>query len=460
MSHQFKLKLAAIGLILCGATLTLQGCQSNLEDITTQTHGSQAGDGYTYGTGPDKTRPYPQTSPVNINNVGGATPKAEALSRGGNKDYTVLGQNYMVWTDCTSYQEVGTASWYGPGFHGNKTSNGELYDQKGFTAAHKNLPLPSYVKVTNLENGKAVVVRVNDRGPFHGSRIIDLSEGAAKAISMTDKGTAKVKLEYINIRGASNVTTEGGSGQGGILAGGAGGVAGAIIGAVLDKTGASNTIQNIQDIKDIAQAIESGKKPSASEIRDAAGALSEVASDLEKAANTTNQTLSSSQSQAGALAGVGGAAGAGSQTLASATSKPSVTTTTTTSTNYQGSGINKTISSTAVSNTTNVSNIPNATTNVGNLPSATTNYQLAASQVLTALAAGQPYVQFFTSSSQWRASQIQAKVQKQTPYPVLVLAEDNLYRVMVGPIKSEDLSTMVEYFKQLGYSDAFVKHIE
>lgn len=441
MSNPFKFKLATLGLIFCSATLIIQGCQSNLEDITTQTHGSQAGDGYTYGTGPNKTRPYPQTSPVNLNNVGGVTPKSEALSRGGNKDYTVLGQNYMVWTNCTSYQEVGTASWYGPGFHGNKTSNGEVYDQKGYSAAHKNLPLPSYVKVTNLENGRAIVVRVNDRGPFHGSRIIDLSEGAAKAIDMTGKGTAKVKLEYINVRGESNVTTSGGSGQGGVLAGG---VAGAIIGAVMDKTGASSTIQNIKDIKDFAQSVGSGEKPSAEAIRQAAGALSEVASDLEKAADTqnalaavnvTNQAISAAQNQG--------------------TSTPAITTTKTTTTTYSsGEGLNKTITSSAVSTTTNVET----------LPAASSNYEISyvspATQAMSALASGQAYVQFFASSSQWRASQIQAKVQKQTPYPVLVLAEDNVYRVLVGPIKNEDQQTMVEYFKQLGYADAFIKHIE
>ena len=105
----------------------------------------------------------------------------------------------MVWNGTSSYIEEGTASWYGPGFHGKKTSNGEIYNQKGYTAAHKNLPLPSYLKVTNLRNGKKVIVRVNDRGPFVDNRIIDLSEGSARALGMIGTGTSKVRIEYIKV---------------------------------------------------------------------------------------------------------------------------------------------------------------------------------------------------------------------------------------------------------------------
>lgn len=172
--------------------LLLQGC-------STSGQGS-AGGGYTYGTGPNKTRPMPQKDKVNIDGVGGAKPIYEAQRSGGcNKNYTVLGKNYMVWNGTDSYIEEGTASWYGPGFHGKKTSNGEIYNQKGFTAAHKNLPLPSYLKVTNLRNGKKVIVRVNDRGPFVGTRILDLSEGSARAIDMVGTGTAKVRIELIKV---------------------------------------------------------------------------------------------------------------------------------------------------------------------------------------------------------------------------------------------------------------------
>lgn len=185
-------KLVLLGTILCGLTF-LTACSS-------VTHGSNAGGGYSYGTGPNKTKPYPQTTKVNIQGVGGAKPIYEKQrSNGCNKDYTVLGKNYMVWRGCNSYIEEGVASWYGPGFNGKKTSNGEVYNQKGYTAAHKNLPLPSYLKVTNLTNGKKVIVRVNDRGPFVGTRIIDLSEGSARAIGMIGAGTAKVRIELINV---------------------------------------------------------------------------------------------------------------------------------------------------------------------------------------------------------------------------------------------------------------------
>lgn len=180
--------------ITLSTTLLLSGCSSNKGSGT-------ASGGYKYGTGPNKTRPMPQTSPVNLQGVGGSKPIYESQRSGGcNKDYRVLGKNYMIWNGADSYIEEGTASWYGPGFHGKKTSNGEVYNQKGYTAAHKNLPLPAYLKVTNLRNGKKVIVRVNDRGPFVGDRIIDLSEGSARAIDMVGTGTAKVRIELIKVK--------------------------------------------------------------------------------------------------------------------------------------------------------------------------------------------------------------------------------------------------------------------
>ncbi len=185
-----KLSVALLGVCL-SAALILSGCSSS---------GSRYSGGYKLGTGPNKTRPAPQTSKVDLNGVGGARISYETQRNGGcNNDYRVLGKNYMVWNGADSYVEEGIASWYGPGFHGQKTSNGEIYNQKGFTAAHKNLPLPSYLKVTNLRNGKKVIVRVNDRGPFVGSRIIDLSEGSARAIDMVGSGTAKVRIELIKV---------------------------------------------------------------------------------------------------------------------------------------------------------------------------------------------------------------------------------------------------------------------
>ncbi|ASP40736.1 septal ring lytic transglycosylase RlpA [Bacterioplanes sanyensis] len=126
------------------------------------------------------------------------TPKTEPRSVLGNPDsYEVLGQRYQVMREAHPYSEEGIASWYGMKFHGHQTSNGETYDVYAFTAAHKTLPLPSYVRVTRLDTGANVVVRVNDRGPFHQGRIIDLSYVAAKRLDMHKQGTAPVRIEVL-----------------------------------------------------------------------------------------------------------------------------------------------------------------------------------------------------------------------------------------------------------------------
>ena len=125
------------------------------------------------------------------------TPQAEPLSRGGNKPYNLFGQDYTPLVTATKHTEVGIASWYGNKFHGHLTSNGETYNMFGMTAAHKTLPLPSYVKVTNLDNKQTAIVRVNDRGPFHRDRIIDLSYSAANKLGMLQRGTARVQIELL-----------------------------------------------------------------------------------------------------------------------------------------------------------------------------------------------------------------------------------------------------------------------
>ena len=123
----------------------------------------------------------------------------EPRSRGGNGPvYTVFGKRYKVMDSAEGFSQTGTASWYGTKFHGRNTSNGERFDIYKLTAAHKHLPLPSYVRVTNLNNGKATVVRVNDRGPFHDNRIIDLSYAAAVKLGFHDKGTAPVRIEVLS----------------------------------------------------------------------------------------------------------------------------------------------------------------------------------------------------------------------------------------------------------------------
>ncbi len=124
--------------------------------------------------------------------------KDEPRSRVGNRSYAVLGKRYQVRDSAEGYVEEGMASYYGKKFHGRLTSNQEVYDMYAFSAAHKSLPLPSYVRVTNLANGKSVVVRVNDRGPFHAGRVIDLSFAAATKLGFTKQGTAKVEVRALS----------------------------------------------------------------------------------------------------------------------------------------------------------------------------------------------------------------------------------------------------------------------
>lgn len=114
------------------------------------------------------------------------------------KPYMIAGEMYYPLESGDGFTEEGVASWYGPGFHGQKTANGEIYNQKAMTAAHKTLPIPTLVSVRNLENGKEAIVRINDRGPFSKGRIIDLSEAAANRVGMVDKGTARVKITVLS----------------------------------------------------------------------------------------------------------------------------------------------------------------------------------------------------------------------------------------------------------------------
>ena len=141
---------------------------------------------------------YPDDAP-DVSLVKNAQPKYEPYSRQGNRNYTVLGKSYQVLDSGKGFKEQGHASWYGSKFHGHLTSNGETYDMYTMSAAHKNLPLPSYVKVTNLDNNKQIIVRVNDRGPFHHGRVIDLSYAAAYHLGMLARGTAKVAIETVYI---------------------------------------------------------------------------------------------------------------------------------------------------------------------------------------------------------------------------------------------------------------------
>ncbi|RMH16713.1 MAG: septal ring lytic transglycosylase RlpA family protein [Gemmatimonadetes bacterium] len=137
---------------------------------------------------------------VDLDAIPDAVPRIEPLSRYGNPpSYEVFGKTYHTLRDARGFVQEGMASWYGQEFHGRRTSSGEPYDMFAMTAAHRELPLPTYVRVTNLENGRSVVVRVNDRGPFHDteSRIIDLSYAAAYKLRIIGPGTARVRVEAI-----------------------------------------------------------------------------------------------------------------------------------------------------------------------------------------------------------------------------------------------------------------------
>lgn len=145
--------------------------------------------------------------PPLANSVPDALPRTEPRSRKGNPPfYDVFGIRYFVLSSSVGYRERGVASWYGPGFHKVRTSTGESYDMYGMTAAHKTLPLPAYVQVTNLQNGRSVVVRVNDRGPFVGNRIIDLSYTAAAKLDMLRNGTAMVEVRTVEAPSTAPVT--------------------------------------------------------------------------------------------------------------------------------------------------------------------------------------------------------------------------------------------------------------
>lgn len=127
-----------------------------------------------------------------------AVPRLEPVTRKGNTSpYTVFGKTYHLLPSSADYAAQGTASWYGTKFHGRQTSNGEIYDLNLMTAAHKTLPIPCYVRVINRHNGRSAVVRVNDRGPFHGDRLIDLSYAAAVKLGFADHGTAPVFIETV-----------------------------------------------------------------------------------------------------------------------------------------------------------------------------------------------------------------------------------------------------------------------
>ena len=183
-----NLNLILLGLLI---SLVLAGCSSNVEQAD----------------GPPEPIPVPSKpgqvgvpSEAEIEQIPDAVPRVERPNPANQRTYKVLGKTYYPLDSSEDFVQRGGASWYGRKFHGRRTANGERYNMYAMTAAHKRLPLPTYVRVRNLENDRSIVVRVNDRGPFHGNRIIDLSYTAARKLGMVKKGIAQVEVQAIDPR--------------------------------------------------------------------------------------------------------------------------------------------------------------------------------------------------------------------------------------------------------------------
>lgn len=161
--------------------------------VVQKPEGQKRGGGYYLDDGPGDDAPPPEVLAA----IPDAQPKVEPLHRFANKPYSVFGKDYTPRREHGAYKARGRASWYGRKFHGQKTASGEIYDMYAMTAAHPTLPIPSYARVTNLDNGRSVVVRVNDRGPFHSARIMDLSYAAAYKLGYINDGTTAVEVESL-----------------------------------------------------------------------------------------------------------------------------------------------------------------------------------------------------------------------------------------------------------------------
>ena len=189
---------AAVRAVVAAIVLALAACtspprieeQAPLPQVGPPAPAPRAG-GYYKDDGPG------EHPPANLDTLPDALPKLEPLHRFANRPYSVFGVEYVPATSLRPYRERGIASWYGRKFHNQKTSTGETYDMYAMTAAHPTLPLPSYARVTNVANGRSVVVRVNDRGPFHPGRVIDLSYAAAYRIGIAQRGSGEVEVESV-----------------------------------------------------------------------------------------------------------------------------------------------------------------------------------------------------------------------------------------------------------------------
>lgn len=179
-------------LALMALVLALAGCSSTPPAKQASNPSAPQGGGYYLDDGPEAT------PPANLDAVPDAVPRVEPLHRFANRTYVALGNTYTPQTTRRTHSEEGLASWYGRRFHGKKTASGEPYDMYAMTAAHPTLPIPGYARVTALDSGKSVVVRINDRGPFHSKRVIDLSYTAAHKLGYLKRGSTRVRVESLD----------------------------------------------------------------------------------------------------------------------------------------------------------------------------------------------------------------------------------------------------------------------
>ncbi len=184
----YRLVVALVFISLAGCSTTAP--QGSLGQGTASVASTSSG-GYYLDDGPD------DNPPPNLHLIPDAVPKIEPLRKANMRPYVALGNSYQPMTELGPYKKRGIATWYGRRYHGNLTASGEAYDMYAMTAAHPTLPLPSYVRVTNVQNGKSVVVRVNDRGPFLSNRLIDLSYTAAYKLGILKHGQGEVEVESI-----------------------------------------------------------------------------------------------------------------------------------------------------------------------------------------------------------------------------------------------------------------------
>lgn len=189
------LTLATLVLAACGTTpqrkVEVRDTPAPVEARTVGTPAASTGGGYLAGDGPGAD------APTNLDEIPDAVPRSEPLHRYANRPYVALGKTYTPVTVAGNFRERGVASWYGKKFHGQRTSSGEVYDMYGMTAAHPTLPIPSYVRVTNVATQKSVVVRINDRGPFLHERVIDLSYTAAHKLGIIGNGSGEVEVQSL-----------------------------------------------------------------------------------------------------------------------------------------------------------------------------------------------------------------------------------------------------------------------